>query len=60
MIQLAATAPDVRSPRYRRVIAWSREHLAGHKYPRIVKVVEDSTRPVGQVLKRELVARYRS
>ena len=29
------------------VIAWSREHLAGHKYPRIVKVVEEfpSVRP---------------
>ena len=43
------------------VIAWSRENLAGHKYPRIVKVVEDfPLGPSGKVLKRELVARYRS
>jgi long-chain acyl-CoA synthetase len=43
------------------VIAWSRDHLAGHKYPRIVQVVEEfPLGPSGKVLKRELVARYRS
>jgi long-chain acyl-CoA synthetase len=43
------------------VIAWSREHLAGHKYPRIVKVVDEfPLGPSGKVLKRELVARYQT
>jgi long-chain acyl-CoA synthetase len=41
------------------VIVWSREHLAGHKYPRVVKVVDEfPLGPSGKVLKRELVARY--
>ncbi len=41
------------------VIAWSCEHLGGHKYPRIVHVVEEfPLGPSGKVLKRELVARY--
>ena len=42
------------------VIAWSRENLAGHKY-RASSYVEDfPLGPSGKVLKRELVARYRS
>ncbi|MGH8866891.1 MAG: long-chain-fatty-acid--CoA ligase [Actinomycetes bacterium] len=42
------------------IVTWSREHLAAHKYPRVVKVVDDfPLGPSGKVLKRELVDRYR-
>ncbi|WBB80363.1 long-chain fatty acid--CoA ligase [Micromonospora sp. WMMD882] len=42
-----------------RIVAWCRERMAGHKYPRLV-VLTDAL-PLGasgKVLKRELVARY--
>ena len=41
------------------LIAWSREHLGGHKYPRRVEVLE--ALPLGpshKVLKRELRTRF--
>jgi acyl-coenzyme A synthetase/AMP-(fatty) acid ligase len=41
------------------VVAWSREHLAAHKYPRVVHFVDSfPLGPSGKVLKRELVARF--
>jgi long-chain acyl-CoA synthetase len=42
------------------IVAWSKEHLAAHKYPRIVRFVDAfPLGPSGKVLKRELVARFR-
>jgi long-chain acyl-CoA synthetase len=44
----------------RELLAWGREHLAGHKYPRRVDFVDSMPLgPSGKVLKRELVAAYR-
>ncbi|HVF20461.1 MAG TPA: long-chain fatty acid--CoA ligase [Mycobacteriales bacterium] len=41
------------------IIAWSQEHLAKYKYPRIVHFVEAfPLGPSGKVLKRELVERF--
>jgi long-chain acyl-CoA synthetase len=38
---------------------WSKEHLAKHKYPRVIHVVDSfPLGPSGKVLKRELVARF--
>ncbi len=42
------------------LLAWGRDHLAGHKYPRRVDFVDAlPLGPSGKVLKRELVAAYR-
>jgi len=42
------------------LLAWGRDHLAGHKYPRRVEFVDAlPLGPSGKVLKRELVAAYR-
>ncbi|WP_367428465.1 long-chain-fatty-acid--CoA ligase [Streptomyces celluloflavus] len=47
---LAALAPDI--------VAWSRQRLAAHKYPRLVEFVDDfPLGPSGKILKRELTAR---
>jgi long-chain acyl-CoA synthetase len=41
------------------IVAWSREQIAAHKYPRIVEFVDAfPLGPSGKVLKRELVARF--
>ncbi len=41
------------------IVVWSKEQLAGHKYPRIVHFVDAfPLGPSGKVLKRELVARF--
>ncbi|GHE68394.1 long-chain-fatty-acid--CoA ligase [Streptomyces griseoaurantiacus] len=41
------------------IVAWSRERLAGHKYPRRVEFVDSfPLGPSGKVLKRELAARF--
>lgn len=41
------------------IVSWSRERMAGHKYPRLVEFVEDfPLGPSGKVLKRELTARF--
>ena len=41
------------------LVAWGREHLAKHKYPRVVQVVDALPMgPTHKVLKRELRARY--
>ena len=41
------------------VVAWSKERLAAHKYPRVVHFVDSfPLGPSGKVLKRELVARF--
>ncbi len=41
------------------LIAWSREHLAKHKYPRVVHLLDElPTGPSHKVLKRELRVRY--
>ncbi|HWL37391.1 MAG TPA: long-chain fatty acid--CoA ligase [Frankiaceae bacterium] len=41
------------------IVAWSREHLAAYKYPRVVHFVDAfPLGPSGKVLKRELVARF--
>ena len=41
------------------LIAWSREHLAKHKYPRVVHLLHElPTGPSHKVLKRELRVRY--
>jgi long-chain acyl-CoA synthetase len=43
------------------IIAWSREQIAAHKYPRVVEFVDAfPLGPSGKVLKRELVARFTS
>jgi long-chain acyl-CoA synthetase len=43
------------------LVAWSREQLAAHKYPRVVRFVDAfPLGPSGKVLKRELVARFAS
>jgi long-chain acyl-CoA synthetase len=43
------------------VVAWSKEQLAAHKYPRVVHFVDAfPLGPSGKVLKRELVARFTS
>jgi long-chain acyl-CoA synthetase len=43
------------------IIGWSKQHLAGHKYPRVVHFVDAfPLGPSGKVLKRELVARFTS
>jgi long-chain acyl-CoA synthetase len=43
------------------VVAWSREQLAAHKYPRVVHFVDAfPLGPSGKVLKRELVTRFTS
>ncbi|MGW5940571.1 long-chain-fatty-acid--CoA ligase [Streptomyces celluloflavus] len=47
---LDALAPDI--------VAWSRQRLAAHKYPRLVEFVDDfPLGPSGKILKRELTAR---
>ena len=41
------------------IVAWAREHLARHKYPRRVEFVDGyPLGPSGKILKRELVARF--
>jgi long-chain acyl-CoA synthetase len=46
-------------PTAEEIVAWSREHLAAHKYPRVVRFVDAfPLGPSGKVLKRELVARF--
>lgn len=41
------------------IIAWARENMAKHKYPRIVEFIDAfPLGPSGKVLKRQLVARY--
>ncbi|WP_406144461.1 long-chain-fatty-acid--CoA ligase [Streptomyces sp. NBC_01012] len=41
------------------IVAWSKQRIAAHKYPRLVEFVEDlPLGPSGKVLKRELTARY--
>ncbi|SDS55257.1 long-chain acyl-CoA synthetase [Nocardioides scoriae] len=41
------------------VVAWARERLAGHKYPRVVQVVDElPVGPTHKVLKRQLRARF--
>ncbi|ROR89660.1 long-chain-fatty-acid--CoA ligase [Nocardioides aurantiacus] len=41
------------------LVAWSRERLAGHKYPRVVHVVDElPVGPTHKVLKRELRTRF--
>ena len=41
------------------IVAWSRENMARHKYPRIVQFVAGfPLGPSGKVLKRELIARF--
>src|SRR4029453_6881057 len=41
------------------LLAWAREHIAAHKYPRRVELVDAlPLGPSGKVLKRELVARF--
>ncbi|WP_445258783.1 long-chain-fatty-acid--CoA ligase [Nocardioides aurantiacus] len=41
------------------LVAWAREHLAGHKYPRVVHVVDElPVGPTHKVLKRELRTRF--
>lgn len=43
------------------LIAWAREHMGGHKYPRRVEFVDEMPLgPSGKVLKRELIARRTS
>jgi long-chain acyl-CoA synthetase len=38
------------------LVAWSREHIAGHKYPRVIQFANElPLGPSGKVLKRELV-----
>ena len=40
-------------------MAWARERLAGHKYPRVVHVVDElPVGPTHKVLKRELRTRF--
>ncbi|MFE5736751.1 long-chain-fatty-acid--CoA ligase [Streptomyces celluloflavus] len=40
------------------IVAWSRQRLAAHKYPRLVEFVDDfPLGPSGKILKRELTAR---
>jgi long-chain acyl-CoA synthetase len=52
----AAESPDITADE---IVAWSKQHLAGHKYPRIVHFVDAfPLGPSGKVLKRELVARF--
>jgi long-chain acyl-CoA synthetase len=52
----APDAPDVTAEE---IVAWSKEHLAAHKYPRVVHFVDAfPLGPSGKVLKRELVARF--
>jgi len=49
-------APDVTAED---IVAWSKERLAAHKYPRVVHFVDAfPLGPSGKVLKRELVARF--
>jgi long-chain acyl-CoA synthetase len=37
------------------LVAWGREQMAGHKYPRIVQIVESlPMTATGRILKREL------
>ncbi|MGA6158445.1 AMP-binding enzyme [Stenotrophomonas sp. NPDC087984] len=53
----AAVVPrtDLRVPSAEEVIAWSRERLGGHKYPRkVVFMTALPLGPTGKVLKREL------
>ncbi|MEU5419703.1 long-chain fatty acid--CoA ligase [Streptomyces sp. NPDC001407] len=41
------------------IVAWSRQRVAAHKYPRLVEFVDDfPLGPSGKVLKRELTARF--
>lgn len=41
------------------IVAWSKEHLAAYKYPRVVHFVDAfPLGPSGRVLKRELVAQF--
>ena len=43
------------------IVAWSKEHLAAYKYPRVVHFVDAfPLGPSGKVLKRELVAQFTS
>lgn len=47
------------TPDKEQIIAWSKTHLAGHKYPRIVEFVETfPLGPSGKVLKRELKTQF--
>jgi len=42
------------------IVAWSKQHVGRHKYPRLIKIVDEfPLGPSGKVLKRELVSRYR-
>ncbi|MDQ1713992.1 MAG: long-chain acyl-CoA synthetase [Frankiaceae bacterium] len=51
-------APDT-TPTAEEIVAWSKEQIAAHKYPRVVHFVDAfPLGPSGKVLKRELVARF--
>jgi long-chain acyl-CoA synthetase len=51
-------APDT-APTAEEIVAWSKEQIAAHKYPRVVHFVDAfPLGPSGKVLKRELVARF--
>jgi long-chain acyl-CoA synthetase len=42
------------------IVAWSKQHVGRHKYPRLIKIIDEfPLGPSGKVLKRELVSRYR-
>lgn len=56
-IHAAVVLRDGVTARPTEIVAWSREHLARHKYPRHVHIVERfPLGPSGKVLKRELAA----
>jgi long-chain acyl-CoA synthetase len=50
---------DARGIEAEAIIAWARENMARHKYPRLIEFVESfPLGPSGKILKRELIARY--
>jgi long-chain acyl-CoA synthetase len=43
------------------IVDWSKQRLGRHKYPRLIKIVDElPLGPTGKVLKRELASRYRA
>jgi long-chain acyl-CoA synthetase len=57
---VVVAAPDT-TPTAEEIVAWSKERIAAHKYPRVVHFVDAfPLGPSGKVLKRELVARFTS
>jgi long-chain acyl-CoA synthetase len=57
---VVVAAPDT-APTAEEIVAWSKEQIAAHKYPRVVHFVDAfPLGPSGKVLKRELVARFAS